>query len=276
MKEIIEEIKYFDILIKKILEERGFDCAQYKDSYLKRRILGRLRVNNLESYKDYIRYLDENPKEYPALMDALTINVTEFFRDPDVFTLLEEKTIPDLITGKQSKKQRFIRVWSAGCAGGEEPYSIAMIFAEILGDKLDDFFISIYGTDIDRESLIAAKTGEYDIRKIKNVPEKYIKKYFIRNNDKLAVSSKIKNLCKFKFLNLFEDKPLQRNDVVLCRNVVIYFTREQREKLFEKIYSSLNNGGYFIIGKSEVLTGEIFKKFNVVDSKERIYSKIFV
>ncbi|MBI4743706.1 MAG: protein-glutamate O-methyltransferase CheR [Actinobacteria bacterium] len=201
--------------------------------------------------------------------------VTEFFRDAGVFSLLEEKIIPDLIISKQSKKQRFIRVWSAGCAAGEESYSIAMIFAEVLGNKLDDFFISIYGTDIDRESLIVAKTGEYDIKKIKNVPEKYIKKYFIRsNNDKLVISLKIRNLCKFKFLDLFKDKPLLKNDVVLCRNVVIYFTREQRDKLFDKIYSSLNSNGYFIVGKSEVLTGGIFKKFKVVDSKERVYSKI--
>jgi chemotaxis protein methyltransferase CheR len=273
MKEIIEEIKYFEILIKKIFKERGFDCTQYKDSYLKRRILVRLRVNNLGSYGDYIEYLDNNPEEYAVLMDTLTINVTEFFRDPSVYKFLEEKIIPDLKAGKQSRNQKFIRVWSAGCAAGEEPYSIAMVLAEVMGNELENFFVSVYGTDIDSKSINTAKAGEYSIEKAKNIPEKYIKKYFVYN-DKLLISPKIKSLCRFKFLDLFKDNPLLKNDIVFCRNVVIYFANEQRDKLFNKIYSSLNNNGYLIIGKSEVLTGEISKKFKIIESRERVYSKI--
>lgn len=273
MKEIIEEIKHFDILIKKIFKERGIDCTQYKDSYLKRRILIRLRINNLESYGDYIKYLDYNSEEYTALVDTLTVNVTEFFRDPSVFKFLEEKIIPDLKAGKKSKNHKFIRIWSAGCATGEETYSIAMVLAEVMGDELDDFFISVYGTDIDSKSIAVAKAGEYSIEKLKNVPEKYIKKYFTCN-DKFLVSPKIKNLCRFKFLDLFKDKPLLRNDIIFCRNVIIYFSSEQKDKLFDKIYSSLNNNGYLVISKSEVLTGEISKKFKGIELKERIYSKL--
>ena len=145
--------------MSKIYKETGLDCKQYKDNYLKRRINVRVRALNVESYHDYMRILDNNPDEYDLLLDKLTINVTQFFRDTTVFKAVRNTVLPALISDKKKGNKKLIRIWSAGCASGEEPYTISILLHEVLGSDINNFMISIYATDIDDAVMAKAKKG---------------------------------------------------------------------------------------------------------------------
>ncbi len=161
--------RYFLTLKNEIFKQTSLDCNQYKDSYLKRRFAVRMRSRGVDNYNDYIHLLSKDPTEYDELMRDITINVTLFFRDRAVFKALEEEIVPLLIYDKVQRGQRTLRVWSAGCSSGEEPYSLAIMFKELLGEDMDDYAISVIGTDIDEGSLETAEAGYYLPRQIVNV-----------------------------------------------------------------------------------------------------------
>jgi len=217
--------------------------------------------------------LKRDSSEYDRLLEDLTINVTNFFRDKSVYRVIEEVIIPELISSKKIKRKRIIRVWSAACASGEEPYSMAILFHEILGNKLNEFLISIHATDIDKVSLKKAKSGEYEADIFSEVDEKILRRYFNRNL-KFGLREEVKKMVKFKHHDLISDQPLTHMDIILCRNVLIYFSRELQRKLFRKFYEGLNKAGYLILGKTESLMGEPTRMFKQVNMTERIYQKV--
>lgn len=263
----------FLLLLRQIAGDRGIDCSGYKSSYLKRRIAVRLRANQIKSYREYRQFLERNPEEYTKLMDALTINVTGFFRDVDVFDLFRELVLPDVIKNKEECNQRIIRIWSAGCATGEEPYSIAMILRDVLGKDLSGFIVSIYATDVDKRSLNLARRGEYEQAQVRDVPGEYLGKYFIQNG-KHKVVAEVKSLVKFKQAGLFADLVIKESDVIFCRNVLIYFSSVEQQELLEKFYGALCRRGYLIIGKTETLSGRSRDRFTCLDPRRRIYKKV--
>lgn len=164
----------FLALQKRIFKERGLDLSQYKEKCLKRRIDVRLRVTGAQSYLEYMVVLRKDPKEYDRLFDTLTINVTNFFRDINTYSVIENKVIPELVSSKKNQGKKIIRIWSAGCASGEEPYSIAILFHEILKESIGDFLISIYATDIDEEVMGKAKKAEYEAGAVSETDMKII------------------------------------------------------------------------------------------------------
>ncbi len=263
----------FMVLLNRILKVRGLDCRQYRDKCLKRRIAVRMRANNVATYRDYMLVLKKNPSEYDELVDALTINVSSFFRDRGTFGVIQDTVLPQLISSKQKHNKKIIRLWSAGCASGEEPYSLAICLRELLGDRIEDFIISIYATDIDEGSLDKARLAEYDGQALRGVEEKRLGRYFTYNG-KYTVKREVKELVKFKRHDLISDEPLMHLDVILCRNVVIYFSRDSQEKLFQKFCDGLNPGGYLVIGKTETLTSRASRMFRPIDLKERVYQKL--
>lgn len=269
---INEEKLNLNILIRKINRERGFDCNHYRTSYIKRRILTRLRANLLDNLEDYLRFLDKNPEEYNALLNALTINVTNFFRDKSVYELFKKNVLPKIIDKKKNRGQRMIRIWSAGCASGEEAYSIAMLVRDAIGLFNDEIVPTIIATDYDKKSLKIAKLGIYQEEKLKNVNEKHRRRYFKYDGD-YRVKPILKSMVKFKNLDLFADNPIKYVDAIFCRNVLIYFTRDEQKELISKFYSSLVDKGYLILGKSEKLVSS-GKDFLVLNGPERIYQKI--
>lgn len=262
----------FHALQKKILKEKGLDLGQYKDKCLKRRINVRIRATRVHTYLDYMAVLKKDPLEYDRLLDTLTINVTNFFRDRSTYRVIEDKVIPELILSKKRKGKRIIRVWSAACASGEEPYSMAILFHKILGKKIKDNLISIYATDIDKKVMEKAKKGEYEAGTLAKVDEKILKRYFNRNR-KYNLKEEIKQMVKFKLHDLISDRPLAYLDIILCRNVLIYFSRDLQLRLFDEFYKALNQGGYLILGKTESLAGESAGLFRPVSIRERIYRK---
>jgi chemotaxis protein methyltransferase CheR len=265
--------KDFISLKKEILKKTSLDCNQYKDTYLIRRFAVRMRARGVSNYVEYIALLSSDPAEYDELMKDLTINVTQFFRDISVFKAIEENVFPQMIYDKINENRPILRVWSAGCSSGEEAYSIAIILRELLGEEFDNFAITIVGTDIDEECLHQASEGVYLARQLVNVPKPYLEKYFVKVGELYQLSSEITSMAHFRNLDLFSGTAGSNFDCIFCRNVVIYFTREQQEKLFMKFYRSLTDGGYFVMGNTETLTGDSSKKFSTVLSRERIYQR---
>ncbi|MFC1926179.1 CheR family methyltransferase [Chloroflexota bacterium] len=259
-------------LLNKIFEDRGFDFRQYKEKSLRRRLERRLCATNARSYVEYMDILDRESTEYSKLLDALTINVSEFFRDREAFEVLVNTVLPEIISFAGSHNKNTVRIWSAGCAGGEEPYSIAMLLSEGLGHKIKDFHITIYATDIDEASLLKAGRGEYAASAISKLPQDLVERYFV-HGERYAIRQEIKNLVDFRQHRLILDEQLTDLDLVICRNVVIYFDRDLQEKVFSDFYRGLRRAGFLFLGKAETLFGTAAKLFSAIDNRWRIYQK---
>jgi chemotaxis protein methyltransferase CheR len=269
------EDRNLQALLDKVQRERGLDCRQYKVNFLKRRLAVRMRIRGAESYREYMRLLDDD--EYTKLFQSLTINLSYFFRDETAFEAVRDKVLRTLIQEKAKGRSRLIRVWSAGCAGGEEPYSIAILFHELLGKDLKDWQVRIYATDLDTGTLEKARRGVYNEFSFRGVDPKYIARYFNPlSQGEYAVKPEVAALVRFERLDLIADSPPRRLDLILCRNVMIYFSREQQLRLLAIFHHSLRDGGYLVIGKTEVLMGAMAKLFKPLDLRERIYTRTAV
>jgi chemotaxis protein methyltransferase CheR len=265
--------KDFITLKKQIFRCTSLDLGQYKDTYLQRRIGVRMRCCGSKEYSDYSNFLDSHPTEYDQLLDDLTINVTQFFRDPIVFKAMEEEVLPLLIYDKIKEGKNDITIWSAGCSSGEEPYSIAIMLRELLGEELNNFNVNIIGSDIDDASLEAASVGKYLPRQVTNIKKEYLDRYFTLEGEMYQISQDIMDMVDLRKIDLIASKPPARFDCIFCRNVVIYFTREMQEHLYMKFFGSLNQGGYFVMGNTETLVGEAAHLLTTFKSRERIYQK---
>jgi two-component system, chemotaxis family, CheB/CheR fusion protein len=259
-----------DQLLVKLFEERGFDFRDYKKVSLRRRIQKRLDDLKINTYPEYGRYLDTHQDEYAKLFETLLINVTEFFRDPEAWKIVEEKLLPDILARK--RKGDTIRIWSAGCASGEEPYSIGILVAQALGNAIHDYDVKIYATDIDENALIEARRGVYRLEKLKNASPEQIEKYFTKENAIYKIDRSIRQMVSFGRQDLTSDAPISHLDLLICRNVLIYFNVQLQNKLLFRFNFALNQSGYIFFGKSEsTLMGS--KLFNVVSQKWRIFKK---
>lgn len=264
-------------LLNKLFKDRGVDFRQYRPKCIARRIATRMRATGVKTYQEYVTILNTSPQEYDHLLSVLTINVTEFFRDPEVFHILRLHILPELIQNKEKRKKKIIRIWSAGCSDGPETYTLAVLLFELLGQRLfSDFLVSIYGTDIDDECITKAREGVYFAKvHMKNVDPRIAQKYFTyAGNYAYAVADKLKIITKFRHQDLVLDKPLSCVDLILCRNVLIYFSRELQMKVFENFYHALVPGGYLVLGRVESVWGEMQKYFAAIDHKNRIYQRV--
>jgi chemotaxis protein methyltransferase CheR len=261
--------------VKKLL---GFNSEQYKNTYLNRRFQSRLRVHKLDSFNEYWDFLKHDKQEQEILQKDLTINVTEFFRDNTVYEELQKNVLPKVLEQNSNRK---IRIWSAGSSDGKEAYSIAIICSKLL--KNDDLKkrVEIIGTDIDRDSLRNASNGIYSSRPGIQQTDiskqlKFLKnpnKYFDFEENTYRVKPEIKQLVRFAHHDLISDRKKRNFDIIFCRNVVIYFTRELQTTLYKDFYDALNHGGYFVMGKTETLIGESRELFEPFNSRERIFVK---
>ncbi|RLG31836.1 protein-glutamate O-methyltransferase CheR [Methanosarcinales archaeon] len=266
------EDSYFEDLKEKIKRDTAFDCHQYKDAYLKRRFAIRMRIHGARSYQDYMKVLDTHPEEYKELIDTLTINVTEFMRDPSVYDAFFP-LLRDMISIKRREGDKRIKIWSAGCSTGEEPYSIAILLNKALGEGFGDFSVRIIASDIDEGALRKAREGLYKRDALKNLSENEIRVYFTKERGLYRISDELKRVVRFVKHDLIHQQEYKFCDVIFCRNVAIYFSREQQKDLYMKFYRGLKDGGYFIAGKSETLVGEAARLFSQVNAKEKIYQK---
>ncbi|MDH4140784.1 MAG: protein-glutamate O-methyltransferase CheR, partial [Coriobacteriia bacterium] len=227
----------------------------------------------LHSYRQYADFLDAHDDEYQQLLDVLTINVTDFFRDPTVFELFRNEIVPSMISEKSRTRQRMIRAWSAGCSTGEETYSVAMSLLDGLKKSRPGYLLTVLGTDLDPKALEIAELAEYSVDKIQHVPKPLRLKYLEVSGDKFRVRPEVTSHVKFRRLNLFSDKPISMVDVIFCRNVFIYFSREQQETVIEMFSGALSRGGYLVLGRSERLVPSMASRFELVNGRERVYRK---
>lgn len=260
-------------LIAQIERDRGFDLSQYRLTYVERRLGTRLRALNLLTYRQYATYLTEHPQEYTKLLDTLTVNVTDFFRDPPVWKVIRGEVVPAILKAKSSAAQRVIRLWSAGCATGEEPYSLAMAFLSAMGDDAPKYLLSVTATDLDPIALATAAKAEYEVSKLEHIPRTERVKFVEADSKNFRIKPEVTERVRFRTLNLFSDPPPLAMDLILCRNVFIYFSREQQERITNVFHRALARGGHLVLGRTEKMPSGSAEGFVPVCSKERVYKK---
>jgi len=253
----------FQALTQKISKARGLSCESYKDKCLKRRIGVRMRARGVHTYDDYSRLLDSDAREYQELLDALTINVTKFFRNLETWDALR----PHL--RRLGAAQPDLRIWSAGCASGEEPYTIAVLVLDTLGEAAGGRAI-IDATDIDRLSLERTRAAKYPDAAFTEMPAQLKLRYF-RDDQPLPL---VRELVHVRAHDLMRERPPRPPyHLIVCRNVVIYFERQAQERLFQVFVDALAPGGVLLLGKVETLFGPARERLRLVDPRERIYTK---
>jgi len=249
----------FEALSQKISRERGMSCGSYKDKCLKRRIAVRMRARGVHTYEDYGKLLDSDPHEYQELLDALTINVTKFYRNPETWTALRP-----YLAQLWTAWRRPLRIWSAGCASGEEPYTIAVLLAAA------DARGSIDATDIDRLSLERTRQAKYPDTAFTEMPGE-LRRHYFRDGQPVP---EVRELVHVIAHDLTREQPPQATyDLIVCRNVVIYFERAAQERLFQVFVDALAPGGVLLLGKVETLFGPARERLKLMDPRERIYVK---
>jgi chemotaxis protein methyltransferase CheR len=235
----------YEYLKNKIYKLTYLDINCYKVQQMRRRLESYVARNNSPTVAAFCSELEKKPEKLRALMDYIAINVTEYFRDAKQFGLLENIVLPELL-----KNNERLNIWSAACSGGHEPYSVAILLEE----KSTLYKHKIVATDIDQSALEqAGNGGPYLQHEIKNVEPILLEKYFTKVDDQYWVKKDIKDRVEFKIHNLLYDPYETDFDLIVCRNVIIYFSAEVREKLFRKFYEALNPNGVLFLGGSEVV-----------------------
>ena len=263
----------FALLARQITQRSGFALDAYKDKCIRRRIAVRMRACGVHTYDDYRALLSQMPGEYDRLRDALTINVTRFYRNAETWNLLRREVLPALLDGSRAE----VRVWSAGCASGEEPYTLAALAADHLdragrGDELAR--LTIDATDIDRVSLERARAACYRVEGLTEMPDDLARPYFEPAGHERRVVDRVRRRVLVRPLDLSRESPIRTDyDLILCRNVVIYFDRPMQERLFLTFAESLVPGGYLVLGKVETLFGAARDRLSLVDPRERVYRR---
>lgn len=236
-------LDHYDYFKAEVFKMTKIDLNCYKEKQMRRRIDTLATKNKASSYEAYIDMLRKDPVLFDQFVNFLTINVSEFYRNPDQWELLDKTVIPALL----SVHGRRLKIWSAACSTGDEPYSLVMAFSKHI--PLTN--IEIIATDLDKQVLEAAKVGLYNEKSIANVPEEFKHRFFTKVGSSYQISEEIKRCVTFREHNLLKDPYLTDCDLILCRNVVIYFTDEAKDEIYRKFYNSLKNKGVLFIGSTE-------------------------
>jgi len=242
----------FSLFSKLIYEHSGIHFSAMNRSILETRLQERMKIAQQKDINIYYQYLLANSDEMKMLLDSVTTNLTRFFRNTGHFDTLERFVIPDLIQYKTKMKNNSIRIWSAGCATGEEPFSIAFVLKEKLPPA---FKGEVIASDISLKSLMTAQEGYYPESKIEGVPQFYLAKYFEKKQNGYQVKEEIKSIVKFDYHNLKYDSGLNNIDIVFCRNVIIYFDEAAQKAAVNRFWTSMGPHSYLFLGHSESLFG---------------------
>src|SRR5215475_14787767 len=260
-----------EALLDYLFERRNFDFRGYKRASLSRRIMKRMQAVGLEDYERYMEVLEANPGEFAGLFNTILINVTSLTRDPEAWAALESTVIPAIVDKKAEDEP--VRIWSAGCASGEEAYSLAVLFADALGEDRFRRTVKIYATDGDDDALVAARHGRYNEASLNEAfGEERTSRYFERDGDSLVFRSDLRRALIFGRHDLVQDPPISRIDLMTCRNTLMYFTAEVQAKILASFHFALNPGGFLFLGKSEALVTRT-QLFQVVDLRQHIMRK---
>ena len=257
-------------LLAFIRDSRGFDFTGYKRSSLSRRIRKRMNDVGMDDYVDYRDRLESSAEEFRHLFDTILINVTGFFRDADAWTFLRSDVLPDIVA--KVDKDDEIRVWSAGCSSGEEAYSLAIAFAEVLGTE--DYLnrVKIYGTDVDEDALRDARTGLYSTNALKGLSDDLRTKYFEPNGTQFAFRPDLRRRVIFGRHDITADAPISRLNLLVCRKTMMYFNVETQSQIIDRFHFALQEGGSLFLGKAEMLLSD-GNRFEAVNMRQRIFRR---
>lgn len=268
-------------ILEYLKKHKNFDYTAYHSEMLERRIQNRIMHTFTNSPQEYYQYLQNQPKEAALLIDNFMINVSHFFRDSLCFEFLAHQVLPQLIEKKQSTGDKNLRIWSAGCSHGEEPYSMAIVLNEILKSAKYNFNINFFATDFDAEAIKQARQGIYTIESLKEIKVAYFQKYFKHNDEKYEIAPEIKEMIQFSEYDLLDEKSYAPSesvfgdfDLVLCRNVLIYFNQDYQDKIFAKLNKALTKGGILILGEAEVPINKYKERFRKISRYCKIYETI--
>jgi two-component system CheB/CheR fusion protein len=261
----------FEALLEFLKRQRGFDFTGYKPAGLMRRVRKRMAEVGVEEFDAYRDYLEVHPDELAELFNTILINVTDFFRDTEAWKRLAEEFIPRIVRGKRAEEP--IRVWSAGCSTGEEPYTLVILLAEALGWERFKEQVKIYATDVDDEALARARQGSYTAAELENVPEQLRNRYFETSGNRYAMRTELRRTVIFGRLDLARDAPISRLDMLVCRNTLMYFTAEAQSRILARLHLALNDSGYLFLGRAEMLLTRS-NLFVPADLKARIFTKV--
>jgi two-component system CheB/CheR fusion protein len=259
----------FEGLLEYLRSARGFDFTGYKRASLARRIDKRMADVGVESYDAYRDHLEVHQSEFNDLFNYILINVTTFFRDPPVWEYLAREIVPRIVKDRPDGQ---IRLWSAGCASGEEAYSLAIVFADILGDEAFRERVKIYGTDADNDAITHARQGLYQAKALENVSEDQRARFFEAVESRFTFRRDLRRALIFGRHDLVQDAPISRTDLICCRNTLMYLNAETQSGVLDKFRFSLAENGFLVLGKSEMLFTRV-RSFTSVDLKWRVFAK---
>ena len=261
----------FRLIKDLIYEECGFCFGEEKRTFLESRLRKRMEKLGIKSAYEYyymVKHSSERAQELPALLDALMIGETSFFRNPPQFDLFRDEIIPQIISRKQKMGSRMVRIWSAGCSTGQEPYSAIMTILDTLPDS-DLWSIRVFASDLSFTALERAQSGIYRPDQVKGVEGHYIDTYFRQENGYYMVSDKVKRHVIFDYHNLKHDNGLRGLDIIFCRNVMIYFDADEQRRLINRFANSLVPGGYLFLGHAESVQG-LSSRFSMIHRNKGI------
>ncbi|MGW4525055.1 CheR family methyltransferase [Amycolatopsis sp. NPDC004378] len=260
----------FESVLAYLKESRGFDFTGYKRSSLMRRVRRRMSQIGIDSYTEYIDQLQVNSEEFVSLFNTILINVTGFFRDPEAWEYLREHVLPALLAERSPEEP--IRVWSAGCAGGQEAYSLAMLFADTIGIDAFRQRVKIYATDVDDEALVQARHAAYTPAEVEGLSEGQLEQYFELQGSRYCFRKDLRRSVIFGRNDLVQDAPISRIDLLVCRNTLMYFNAETQTKILERFHFALAPKGMLFLGKAEMLLSHA-RIFEPLDLKRRVFRK---
>jgi chemotaxis methyl-accepting protein methylase len=262
------------LVMQRVARARGFCCDAYKASCLRRRIAVRMRARGAPTYAAYADILDRDAEEYDRLLDALTVNVSKFYRNAETWDALIRDVLPDIVRRRGAS----LRCWSAGCASGEESYTLAMVLHHHVPRLTTDHptLIRVDATDVDERCLAAARQATYRDQAFEEMPTELWSRYpsVVGDPPRRQVHDAVRQLVRLSRHNMVQESPPRPPyDLILCRNVVIYFDRPTQEQLFNRAADALRPGGYLILGKVETLFGEARERLQLINIRERIYQR---
>ena len=267
---MVEPVPAFEALLEHLKSSRGFDFTGYKRSTLMRRVDRRVAHVSLADYAEYVDYLELHTDEFTELFNTILINVTGFFRDQEAWEFLSTQVLPAMVANKSPTQP--LRIWSAGCASGEEAYTLAIVLAEMLGPAEFRDRVKIYATDVDEEALTYARHGSYTEREIRGVPAEFLDRYFDLTGDRYVFRKDLRRSVIFGRNDLVQDAPISRIDLLVCRNTLMYFNAETQARILSRFHFALTDTGVLFLGKAEMLLSH-GALFTPIELKRRTFRK---
>ncbi|MBU3918151.1 protein-glutamate O-methyltransferase CheR [bacterium] len=267
-------------LISLLNHKRGFDFSAYHSSFVERQVHRHLESTGESNIADYLNLIEKNEDHLDRLTDLLTVNVSSFFRDPLTFEIIAQVILPKIIAKKRKKDFTSLRIWSAGCSHGEEAYSMAILIKDAFKKESFDFRVELFATDIDQKALEKAEQAIFGLKSVENTRHRLLREYFTCNNDLYTVVPEIKDMVHFSSFDMIDKKhhaPMESIfgdfDVILCRNVLIYFKKEFQEIILAKLTRSLASEGYLVLGECEGLSEIYQRRYSKITDFCKIYQK---